>query len=484
MSPSPSSADQRRAQWALNGASWALIAQLEQLWSHRSVVAFGEEPGEKEAIDALWHRSLAIGDASSLSQWLAQVRSLVWETPEPWHPQKAQDLDHERALIACGRRWLGPVIAERLQADDFLPWLKRAEGKIDTEIKLNAWWKHHGGRPADPAPPQEAAVARLCERFGLRRWQRLGSAPEDLASVEQGLSAFAQALGWHDRDVGAGHLALVLSPTYVGQEGLYDALNHAVVVQGSGSFAHEWAHALDFSVGTHRAGFPLAWTHHRACDFPAQRTLSRHERPAQALEVWGAAVFLLKDLAQAPTQELRLQWIDQVASFDHWMARARQAGSPLRDVQRGWDRWCLASEGVIHDAAQKGATRWARRARKVIACLQQWAQGQQEPESPAWVMWARMRDQAEGARYWALPEELWSRSFHAEVCRRLGAKTWVADDAGAPHLFPSGAEATRLSRYWDHALPSFKTLWRSYLLPDWLPSSARPSTVGWRSSAA
>lgn len=500
--------------WEEAGLSPDLAEVLQTLWDSRAVAWAGFSESDLIIINDLW---LGLGDVAApadLAAWAASVRQALWGTEALWSQiDHLGDFVEADRMWAKARLWLGEPVIRLVANDGWKPQLVRSR---DLQVGYDALVKRTARRhrerlaflPSHPEPEGGWSVRRASERaqhfirrFGFTHLRTAAGMPlEDvwsaLGEAQDGLSAMARALGVADADIGAGRLGVsfeldVSSRTITPTQAHFDRLTMTINLArqgGWGSFAHEWAHALDGHISRHwnpnREG-DLAYASCCLAQVKSLLVFPDHEdqRQAWAQALWPAPSQAqgLNSLRQAALQlpglfdQLRQRlphgaWESKLDSrlkaVGNWVqAVTRGEGTPMQ-WREGWERWKVGNVLAWAAPDDRVARRWRGHWDRLVATAERLLWGDL-PTGASWIAWSQARDAVEGRHYWAVAPELWARMVQAIVRQRVGHDTWAADQTLNVEVFPQGEDLEDIERWWQAH--------QSQIMAFWLKSAPRPT---------
>lgn len=491
--------------WEDAGIHPSLAQVLEDLWNARAVAWVGIDEATLENLDTLWTRLGDVANEGDLALWAREVRTALWGSSLPWGRR-----DHGGDLALADQLWgqarlkLGEPALRLIANDEWRQHLARAvQTGMTYDILNKRQARRHRERlmflPSHPEPEGGWNVRRVSERarhmarrFGFTHFRTAAGMPlEDiwsaLGEAQEGLSAMARVLGLDDVEVGAGRLGLSFEldlPHSPGEptQAYLDRLTMTVNLGrlgGWGSFAHEWAHALDRHIARHwnpnelSAGALASWfmadrDHHQVF------TASESQRQVWAQALWplhpeASGLLILSRAAQqlpALFDVLRQSlphavWEDRyatrLASLNNWVeAVTRGEGSPMQ-WKEGWERWKVGNALAWATPDDRHTRRWRQRWDAQVATAEQLLWGD-VPRDPLWMAWSRARDRVEGRLYWSTAPEEWARMIQALVRHDIGHDTWASNQASAD-VFPQGADLHTIQQWWDRHRDEVRELW-------------------------
>jgi hypothetical protein len=509
--------------WKQAGLAPALAHVLDYLWLNRPVLWVGAPDPTVEAMARLWQGLAEVGDDASLLRWTAEARQCVWGTSEGWATlQEKAGVTEARSAWARGLFLLGGPALRWIADDSWRLQQARAEqAKIDYETLERRAARRHRERlaclPAHPEPEGGWSVRRvrqraqaLSERFGFRALRTAGGMPiqdvwSALLEAERGLTAMAQALGWKEIEIGHGRLGLTFELDVEGAPaGYFDPLTHTLNIGrlgGWGSFAHEWAHALDRAVGqVWRPGTTgeKAFASYRAEDpiarvpelWQAEQADWRDRDPVplnrgQALVSLHAALKAFPRVLKALRDRLpHAEWEDRLErrllALNVWITKVTTGQGTPEVWAEDWLRWKVGNN--IAWSAPEGAAsqRWQAQWNRTVAVAERVFWGQW-PKQAMWRTWSAARDAVEGRTYWNTPQEAFARLVQAVLRDRIGADTWVADATVMPDVFPQGEELAHLQQWWKERDAALRSHWAAPLRDHPVWWAAMDAPIAWTS---
>lgn len=472
--------DGRRPSGSSSSLPPALGVMIEGVWDRRPVVLHGASL----VPDDIWHALGKVCTIDQWSDWLAAAREAAWGKPVPWSRQVEDwSFAEQRHAWWRARTLLGAPLASWLREDDgWSRWHNSMQSRIkdrDSSLEQRARALDAERRKArvpkdDPLPEDSLCTAEalrekartIALRFGFSRIEGAAGIPlwcmrEHLEQAEDGLARLAKSLGWEESAIGGGHLALGWELAPRDTETGYDPVRHMICIGrngGFGSFVHEWAHAMDHAAA-HKKGPGNYRTVEQARDPLADPEPFTHVDHVHASRsVLLGFVGLYRSWRQEFTGEHEgLRRLDD--DLNQWIERALDP-SRWSSVQKSeWSRWRSRMTLLLTNAPEA----WARRFDSI--CDKAEYLWDKPLSGPGWVEWAKVRDKFEGRTYWAQPHELFARAVHAVVYRKIGAPSWVADEAFDGDLFPLGHELSKWEQRLDAMLPELKSCWQSFRMP-------------------
>lgn len=435
---------------------------LAGIWDRRPIVLSGES--QKSEIP-LWKALAQVENRQDFEQWLDVARKIAWGKALPWSKQVEElSLDEQREAWKKARRVLGAPLAKWLSEDqDWKNWwnaahaqlqqqdddrLDRRQASLDQQ-RQNARISRHAPFLAQEMCQHDAVFAKaqqLAERFGLRKIEAAGGMPlwciaEQLQQAEVGLSQLAKVLGWDEKRIGNGHLGLGWELAPEDQAAGYDPLQHMIYLgreEGAGSFAHEFAHALD-----HAAANPRQ----RGSFFSIQQANdptkeNQYLTPMENVRARMSVVLGFQDAYSAlrkstPATDNALGALDQ--EMDRWVQNTLNPSKYSPRQKQLWTHWRSRVTLALTGPYKNYADRYDR---LLDIAEQLWSS---PIKDEGWIAWAKARDEADGKKYWAEPHEIFARAFHAVIRDRIGQNGWITSPATQKDLFPAGLDLQK----WD-----------------------------------
>lgn len=486
--------------WEDSGMPFATARVIDTLWSCRLIPWAGLEGKEERVWSDVWNDAQEINSLESIRQWAARTRQRVWGNSKPVSEQQ-EDWAYGAGprLWARARRILGPRLAN---------WLADDEWALDAERwylnPLTEGWSYlaHArslrkkdrnisrgdGSPTETSIREQAV--RLCSRFGLRRFSCGGDMSYhelrvSLGRAEDGLSGFATAMGWADEDVGAGHISLAfeLEPEE-SMAACLDPLTSTISLgrqEGWGSFAHEWAHALDLVLGAHwsagRSGYPrygstiaedssihIADEHRVMRSFIQRRD---HDATSSVFDLHHRLISSIPEVMGDLSRDVPPLWLHRLdvrlRALDNWVDAAQRGGSNPERLRQQWAQWCMGNHIAWSDPDGPSVRPWRARWERLETIAGNLAFGP-SPQRRLWAIWAAGKDAyarnaGSSPAYHDTPHERFARSFHAYLRATLGQDTWAACSAHRPDQYPVGADVEHGQRWWPKVLREIKPLW-------------------------
>ena len=469
--------------------SFERLARALRALRVRPLFGFSEE--EQAFQRRVWATFAQLQDFDGLSRWTASVRQALWGQSGRW--EKTRSLvssDVARDGMRRGRLLLGEPVMQFVANDR---WRHDAVALESLAPALEEVWT------PEALEPVTARSARLARRFGFvhLRVPAGWSAQRTLdavATADAGLARMASSLGWEKADLGANRLGVSWGLNHdPSLHASYDILNASINIAEDGSFAHEWAHALDRGLGealnpglrgdeafaSHQA---LDWLDSRSRWAPAPSPGSAGEvllaiatrDPAPATDAERLRVchellhqvpVVLESLRE--TLPASAGWDERLGqrinAYRKWLNLATSPQPDPAQVQAHWERWRLGCEVAFADSADEKASRWSTHFFRLVDEAASLFFGDL-PTVLTWHAWARILDEGQTGTYWSSPHELWARGLHATLHAR-GAGPWATSPVSMPDQFPQYEEARTHLAWWNTWLPLWREVWTSRALP-------------------
>lgn len=488
--------------WEAAGVPLATARVIDTLWSWRLIPWAGLEPAEEAAWTTIWRDAQDLTTLDDVRQWVARTREHVWGDPRPVSEQQEQ-WEHGEGPRRWGRarRLLGPRLANWLADDEWAidaeRWYLRPPASGWSFLEKVHASRHSAGKGRSSAAALSlpsvgslrAQAARLCDRFGLCRFSTSGDfKPDDLrhglGKAEDGMGAFATALGWEDAEVGASHLSLAfeLEPDD-DMAACLDPLTHTLSIgrEGWGSFAHEWSHALDLALGAHwstgRSGYPRYGSdiaEEPTCFLPEEHRMLRsflqrrdHEPSQTGFSLHRQLIASIPEVMGDLSKDVPDVWFHRLdvrlRALDNWVDAAQRGGSNPERLRQQWAQWCMGNHIAWSDPDDASVRPWRSRWKRLETVAGTLAFGP-APTRRVWALWAAGKDalaasSADAGAYHDTPHERFARSFHAYLRATLGQDTWAAGPANRPDQFPTGPDLEHCQRWWPKVLREIKPIW-------------------------
>jgi hypothetical protein len=469
--------------------SFERLARALRALRVRPLFGFAEE--DQAFQRRVWATFAQLQDLDGLSRWTASVRHALWGQSERW--EKTRSLvssDVARDGMRRGRLLLGEPVMQFV-ADD--RWRHDAVALEALAPALEEVWT------PEALEPVTVNSARLASRFGFVHlrvpagWSAQRTL-DALSAAENGLARMAKSLGWNDADLGAQRLGVSWGLNHdPSLHASYDILNASINIADAGSFAHEWAHALDRGLGeVLNPGLrgDDAFASHQALDW-----LESRNRWAPAPSPGSAGEVLLAIATRDPapvTDAERLRvchdllhevpvvleslretlpasagWDERLGqrinAYRKWLNLATSPQPDHTQVKAHWERWRLGCEVAFADSSDEKAGLWSTGFFRLVDNTAEVFFGNL-PTLLTWHTWARILDEGQTGAYWSSPHELWARGLHAALHAR-GAGPWAASPVSMPDQFPQQEEAKTHLAWWNTWLPLWREVWTSRALP-------------------
>lgn len=454
---------------------------------------YGIKDEDQAWIRKVWSTLSQIETIEDLPRWSASIRLSLFGNAKKW-PQSSYEIDPTLALEGHrrGRLLLGPAVMKWILNDE---WVDNAEElmKFSLTATKNTW-------TSEDLILVNQKSQQLAEKFGflhlrVNAGESVQATLELLSKADKGLSEFANVIDFSEKELGSNRIGLSWGLTHDFNAGAhFDPLTSSVNLQEEGSFAHEWSHALDLTLGAlwdNRSTGKQKYASHQAHEYQNTRCRWDNEPESGSLEEMQLSIARRDELSQSSLLAIQvtqdaLEQLSQVLSivsedipYPQWQERATQrinayrkwlsfATSPepnLEIVQSQWERWKRSCEVAWSDPDEPLGNQFRHRWFRMIRVAERISFGSW-PKHKTWVSWAIAKDEEDDNAYWAEPHELWARSFHAMVYATLGRSSWAASMASDPDQFPQGQEQKEVLNWWLKWLPEWKKTWTLSLMKE------------------
>ena len=428
---------------------------LAGIWDRRPIVLRGESQKQESS---LWKALAQVQDRQGFEDWLLLARKAAWGSHLPWSQQvEGLDLQQQREAKRKASKILGAPLAKWLSEDEgWKSWWIAADAQLQDDDRLDRRsmaldQQRQNARiaPRSPYPPIEQyqrealyeKAERIGERFGLRKIEAAAGMPlwciaEQLNQAEVGLAQLAKALGWEESQIGNNHLGLGWELAPEDQAACYDPLQHMIYLgreEGAGSFAHEFAHALDRVAAKPSSRDPYLSIQQANDPYKDDIVLTPLENVRARMSVvlgFQDAYHTLRK--STPATDAALNALDN--DIERWIQNTLTPSKFNPRQKQMWNHWrsrvTIALTGPFKSYA-------ARYDRLLDMAEEMWSQPIQDE---GWLSWAKARDKMDKRNYWAEPHEVFARAFHAVVRERIGRDGWAAGPATQNDLFPCGVD--------------------------------------------